>query len=210
MSEPTLIGLCGRSGAGKSYVCARFAALGIPAVDTDAVYRTMTAPAPVLSPCMAEIAAAFGESIVLPDHSLDRAAVRRIVFSPGGESARQRLNRITHTHILKETMRMAHRYTEEGYPLVIIDAPLLFESGFDRMCRFTICVTASEETSVERIMRRDNLTSEAARARLATQLPEKELVRRCNYRIVNEPDNDTLDEQIASVAASIRAACGIR
>lgn len=209
MNEPILIGLCGRSGVGKGYVCALFAAHGIPSVDTDAVYRAMTAPAPVLSPCMKELAAEFGASVVLPDHSLDRAAMRRIVFAEDGTSARRRLNEITHAHILRETNRLAADYAAAGFPLVIIDAPLLFESGFDRMCRFRVCVTASAETSVARIMRRDAISREAAEARLAAQIPEEELVHRCEYRIENEVNSNTLDTQVASVAASIRAKCGL-
>lgn len=207
MTEPVLIGLCGRSGTGKGYVCGLFDRLGIPSVDTDAVYRKMTAPSPCLSPCMQELSEVFGERIVLPDHSLNRSVMREIVFSEGGDESRRILNRITHAHILCETMSIAREYAESGKCLVIIDAPLLFESGFASRCRFTVCVTASTETSVRRIMQRDSLTRADALRRLSAQMPEEELIRRCDYRIINELYSDTLEEQVAAVAESIRHAC---
>lgn len=208
MKTPVLIGLCGRSGVGKGYVCGLFAERGIPSIDTDAVYRTMTAPAPELSPCMRELSEAFGESIVMPDHSLNRRAMSEIVFAPDGAEARETLNRITHAHILRETMRLAEEYAAQGARFVIIDAPLLFESGFDRMCRFTVCVCASEDASVSRIIKRDGITEEAARARLAAQIPTDVLRQRCDFAIENELHCETLREQISAVTAELERRCG--
>ena len=204
MKSPILIGLCGRSGTGKGYVCRLFAELGIPSVDTDAVYRTMTAPSETLSHCMTELIGAFGDGIRLPDNSLNRPALSAIVFGEGGGEALKTLNRITHAHILKETQRLAEEYTAAGADAVIIDAPVLFESGFDAMCRFTVCVCASEETSVTRILKRDGITREAALRRLASQIPTEELIRRCDFRIENELHCDTLRTQIAEITAQIR------
>jgi len=205
MNKPILIGLCGRSGAGKGYVCRLFAERGIPSVDTDAVYREMTAPAEALSPCMRELAEAFGEAIVLPDNSLNRRAMSAIVFAPDGAEARERLNLITHAHILRETMRLADEYAADGARFVIIDAPLLFESGFDRLCRYTVCVTASEDASVARIIRRDGITEDAARARLAAQLSPETLTARCDFTIENELHCDTLHEQIDRVIEKLQS-----
>ncbi len=208
MKSPTLIGLCGRSGTGKGYVCKLFAKLGIPSVDTDAVYRTMTAPSATLSPCMTELVEAFGDGIRLPDNSLNRPALSAVVFGEDGGEALQTLNRITHAHILRETKRLAEEYAAEGADLVIIDAPVLFESGFDAMCRFTMCVCASEETSVTRILKRDGITREAALRRLASQIPTEELIRRCDFHIENELHCDTLEEQTQRIAEQIRTAMG--
>ena len=208
MKKPILIGLCGRSGTGKGYVCKLFARLGIPSVDTDAVYRDMTAPSDTLSPCMQELIDTFGETIRLPDNSLNRQALSAIVFGDGGGEALKTLNRITHAYILAETKRLAQEYAEAGADMVIIDAPVLFESGFDAMCRFTVCVCASEETSVTRILKRDGITREAALRRLASQIPTEELMRRCDFHIENELQCDTLTEQTERIAAQMRAALG--
>ena len=208
MKMPILIGLCGRSGTGKGYVCKLFSRLGIPSVDTDAVYRAMTAPSDTLSPCMKELIDTFGETVRLPDNSLNRQALSAIVFGDGGGEALQTLNRITHAYILAETKRLAEEYAEAGAEMVIIDAPVLFESGFDAMCRFTVCVCASEETSVTRILKRDGITREAALRRLASQIPTEELMRRCDFHIENELQCDTLAEQTERIAAQMRAALG--
>lgn len=172
-------------------------------MDTDAVYRAMTGPAEVLSPCMQELAEAFGSGIVLPDGSLNRPFLSSLVFGDGGDGARSTLNQITHAHILAETVKIADRYTADGAPAVLVDAPLLFESGFDVHCVCTICVTAPEDVSVLRITARDGITEEAARRRLAVQLPEADLIRRCDYRIENGLYSDTLEKQVAAVAEDI-------
>lgn len=203
MNDVVLIGLCGRSGSGKGYVCRKFAALGIPSVDTDAVYREMTGPAAELSPCMQELREAFGDAVVSADGSLNRRVLSAIVFADEGKEKRQVLNRITHGHILKRTMQIAAQYTADGAPAVIIDAPLLFESGFDAHCACSVCVTAPTEVSVRRIVQRDGITEEEALRRLSAQVFAEELIARCDYHIENGLDCPDLEEQVRRVAESI-------
>ncbi len=186
MKEAAWIGLFGRSGSGKGYVSGIFAELGIPVIDTDAVYRRMSGPAETPGECMAELARAFGEQILNADHSLNRRAMADIAFAPGGDAARELLNRITHSHILRETRRLAQAYAEEGNRFVLIDAPLLFESSFDALCWYTVCVSAPDSVCVKRIMARDRITEEEAIRRLSAQITAEELIRRCDYAIVND------------------------
>ena len=197
------IGLCGRSGSGKGYVSSIFAELGIPSIDTDAVYRRLSGPSETVSDCMKELAMTFGDQILNPDHSLNRRAMRDIVFAPDGEEARKSLNRITHFHILRETRLLAQRYAEDGHRLVLIDAPLLFESGFDRMCRSTVCVTAPDAVCVERIMNRDGVTEEEACRRLSAQIRAEELIRRCDHVIIND-GNAPVRAQVERVIRAIQ------
>jgi len=209
MNKPVRIGLCGRSGTGKGYVCRLFEEIGIPSVDTDAVYREMTGPCESLSPCMEELVRAFGERICREDRSLDRPVLSSIVFGDDGANALAELNRITHRHILLETEKRIDEYAKKGFSFVIIDAPVLFESGFDSMCRFTVCVTASTQTSVMRIVRRDGITEEAAQRRLSVQKTNEELIQLCDYHIENELHCDTLREQIRCISASMREQVGV-
>ncbi|MBQ3708143.1 MAG: dephospho-CoA kinase [Clostridia bacterium] len=202
-----LVGLCGRSGAGKGYVSALFACHGIPSVDTDAVYREMTGPTDALSPCMLALRDRFGDGIVSSDGSLDRAAMRALVFC-GDTDALDDLNRITHRFILDETRRQANALYEEGFPIVLIDAPLLFESGFDAECERVICVTAPEEILVRRIMKRDGITEEDALRRLAAQKPYSELEARADEVIVN--DDCPKDELIRRVERAADALFAVR
>lgn len=198
------IGLCGRSGSGKGWVSAMFAENGIPSIDTDAVYREMTSPSDEASECMKALIGRFGDCVANPDNSLNRAEMRKIAF--GGDSAALAdLNSITHRFILEKTDEYAGKYYESGSKIVLIDAPLLFESGFDRFCTRTICVTASEETLVRRIVRRDGLTPEAAKARLAVQKSRAELEERCDYVLENNGDDETLKKRVKAVSDELYA-----
>ncbi|MBR4960059.1 MAG: dephospho-CoA kinase [Clostridia bacterium] len=206
-----LVGLCGRSGSGKGYIAAMFADRGIPSVDTDKVYRDMTGPCETLSPCMKELKERFGDTVVAPDGSLDRSAMRALVFwdgTPGNEEICRKnltdLNRITHLHILKETERMAEAYLKGGADMVLIDAPVLFESGFDARCAAVVCVTAPEEVRIARIMKRDGIDREAAEKRLHSQMPAEELKKRSDYVIENDADRPTLYARVDAVIESLR------
>ena len=200
--DAILVGLCGRSGSGKGYVSELFAEIGIPSVDTDAVYREMTSPSETLSPCMKELAERFGNEVISPDGSLNRSVMRGLVFS-GDADALADLNKITHKHILEKTMQIAAELAENGAEIVLIDAPLLFESGFDSFCVCSICVTAPEEKVLKRIMRRDGISEEDAKKRLAVQKPVSELRARADFEIANDSEREVILERVKAVAESI-------
>lgn len=201
--QKMLVGLCGRSGSGKGYVSELFAEIGIPAIDTDAVYRQMTSAADELSPCMKELIDRFGEKVVAEDNSLDRKVMRELVFTGDGQ-ALDDLNHITHKHILEKTTEIANELAENGAEIILVDAPLLFESGFDKMCTRSLCVIAPEATVLRRIMRRDGISEEDARRRLATQKSVAELTEKADYTIVNDCEREILMERITSVANELR------
>lgn len=197
------VGLCGRSGSGKGYVSALFAKEGIPAVDTDAVYRGMTGPCEQLSPCMEELVKRFGEQILSPDRSLNRAVMRSLVFG-GDRQALADLNAITHKYILEQTNAEAEEWYRKGCPIVLIDAPLLYESGFDAMCACTVCVSAPEDVIVERIMKRDSISEEDAKRRLATQKSVAELEGRSDFVLMNDCEKDELIRRVRACAEELR------
>ncbi|MBP3378305.1 MAG: dephospho-CoA kinase [Clostridia bacterium] len=197
-----LVGLCGRSGSGKGYVSAIFGEFGIPSIDTDAVYRDMTSPAAQLSPCMLELVARFGETILSPDNSLNRAAMRSLVFG-GNTDALNDLNAITHKHILARTEEIAAELYNNGARIVLVDAPLLYESGFDAKCERVVCVSAPEETVIARIMKRDGISRDAAVQRLSTQISASDLSSRADYVIVNDCDKDTLIRRVKDCAEEL-------
>ena len=201
-----LVGLCGRSGSGKGYIAKMFAEYGIPSVDTDAVYRRMTAPVSdrsALSPCMNELIERFGEQILSSDLSLNRVVMRSLVFG-GDTAALADLNRITHRHILEKTQETAEQLCRDGSPIVLIDAPVLYESGFDKMCERVVCVTAPEDVIVSRIMKRDGLSEEDARKRLASQKTREELEDRADYVIFNDDERPVLYERVKRCTESLR------
>ena len=196
-----LIGLCGGSGSGKGAVCAIFGALGIPSVDTDKVYHDITS---YRSECLIELAEAFGEQIIRADGTLDRARLADIVFTDGAGEKKILLEKITHKHILAKTRQIARSYNEEGYESVIVDAPLLFESGFDKECDTLICVCADSEVRIERIIARDGISRERAQARISKQLPDSYLISKCDYCITNNGDLRQLELKVKNVYKKIK------
>ena len=164
-----IIGVCGRSGSGKGYVSRMFSLFGIPSVDTDAVYKDIISGG-ARTECVGELVSAFGSSIVDDEGNLMRRKLANIVFAEGAADKLKMLNQITHKYILAETLRICSEYKKMGKKAVIIDAPVLFESGFDYYCDIKLCVTAPEEILVERICQRDGIPEFEAKRRLESQM----------------------------------------
>ena len=183
-----VIGLCGGSGSGKSTVCDFFAELGIKSINTDKLYHEIISTD---SDCTKELVASFGNK-VYANPGINRSALRDIVFS-SPENLRH-LNEITHKHILDGVRRRIE--SEDNASGIIIDAPLLFESEFDKECDLTVCVVADEEVRVGRIVKRDGISIESARKRIASQIKDSDLIKRCNYHINNSSTESALKKQV--------------
>lgn len=199
-----LTGLCGRSGAGKGYVSSIFSEYGIPSIDTDDVYRKMTSPSNVLSPCMKELKENFGDAVVSDDNSLNRKEMRKLVFGENNKNL-NKLNEITHKYILSDTMKKVKELYTIGYNIILIDAPVLFESGFDKMCEKIVCVTSSDDILLSRIMKRDLLSEEDARARLAAQKSFSELEALSDFVIYNDCEKDELKLRVKECVMFLRS-----
>jgi dephospho-CoA kinase len=187
-----VVGLTGGIGSGKSTVADLFAAHGVPLVDTDVIAHRITAPRGLAMP---QIAAEFGEKFVAPDGSLDRAQMRALVFSE--ESARKRLEAITHPLIRAETER---EQREAQGPYVIIVVPLLVESGsWKSRVNRVLTVDCTVETQIARVMKRNGFSREQVLAIIARQATREARLAAADDVIDN--DNaplDTLKTQVAS------------
>ena len=177
-----------------------FKEFGFAVIDTDAVYHEMTRGP---SPCLDELRLAFGEKIIRADGALDRAGLSGIVFAIGAEEKRALLNKIAHKHVLDEVRRTVSELEKKDTPLVIVDAPLLFESGFDKECDSILCVSAGKDVRVERIIRRDGITKERALRRIAAQKDDSELERLSDFVIENNGDLTTLKAQVGDFISKI-------
>jgi len=200
-----LIGLCGRSGSGKGYIAAMFAGRGVPSIDTDRVYRDMTGPSAELSPCMLALKEYFGDEVVSEDGSLNRGVMRSLVFGEGNREALDALNRITHKFILEQTLLEAEVLRKTGAEIILIDAPLLYESGFDKLCSAIICITAPEEKIMERIMKRDGVSREDAEKRLRTQISAAVLAEKADFVLENDAEKDVLQERVDIILNTLRS-----
>lgn len=195
-----IIGLCGGSGSGKGAVSLIFAEYGFKHIDTDAVYHTITS---YPSPCLRELADEFGLDIVR-NGKLDRAALAKIVFADdsSGEK-RKKLNNIAHKHILTKTKELIAKYEAEEALGVVIDAPLLFESLFDKLCTEIVCVVADEKLRISRIIERDKISDQNALLRIRTQLPDSYLKEKSDHIIDNNGSLDELRESTFEVIKKI-------
>ena len=189
-----IIGLCGGSGSGKSLVCSIFNEFGIKSIDADHVYHDLISSD---SECSRELISAFGKDIA-STVGIDRAKLRETAFT--SKENLKLLNEITHKHILRKTRELITQIRlSTNCKAVIFDAPLLFESGFDKECDVTVCVIADEKTRIDRIIKRDSISTEAAIKRIRAQIPNEELIRKCDYSIENNSSVESLREQILEI-----------
>ncbi|MBQ7226200.1 MAG: dephospho-CoA kinase [Clostridia bacterium] len=194
-----IIGLCGSSGSGKGYICRVFNKYGVAHIDTDKVYRERVL---VSAECKGELVQSFGKGI-LENGQVSKRRLAQIVFAEGNGERLKDLNRITHKYIKIETEKDIALYASCGYRAVIVDAPVLFESGFDKMCHVTVCVTAPYDSKVERIVQRDGVTVEQAKSRLRAQLSDERLRELCTYEVDNTDGKD-LDCQVVTILKELK------
>src|SRR5215207_267070 len=154
-----VVGLTGGIGAGKSTVSSMLADRGAVIVDADKIARVLQAPG---APLLAVMADRFGEHIIAPDGSLDRAAVAAIVFND--KDALADLNGIVHPAMQDEIQRQidAHRGTDR---VVVLDFPLLGENPRHGLAA-TIVVDVPVDTAIDRLVNQRGMHVDDARARI--------------------------------------------
>ena len=195
-----VIGLCGGSGSGKGVLAEILSRAGFLHIDADAVYHRITAQE---GPCLREMAEAFGESIISSDGSLDRGVLAEIVFAEGGKERLAQLNSISHRHVLSKIRETIER--EDGnYIAALVDAPLLFESGFDAECDVIVSVIAPKGVRIARICERDGISHDAAERRIGAQLDDEFLRLHSDIIINNDKDIASLEEQAIELISKLK------
>ena len=180
MSSTIVIGLTGGIACGKSLVSGALAAAGCRIIDGDLLSRELAAPG---GPVLPDIRAAFGAEVFLPDGQLDRRRLGQLVFSD--PEALARLNALYRPHLIRLIEQRLREAKDAGAPAAVLDMPLLFEAGLDRLCDTVWCVTLPEEEQLRRLTVRDGLTREAARQRVASQMPAAERAARSDRLLDN-------------------------
>lgn len=182
-----ILGLTGSIGMGKSTVAAMFAEAGVPVFDADAAVHRLQGPG---GACVAAIAAAFPGTT--GPEGVDRAALGQAVL--GDAVALARLEGIVHPAVA--AMRAAFLADHADAPLVVLDVPLLFETGGERYCDRVAVVSAGEDVQRARVLARPGMSPERLDAILARQLPDAEKRARADVVI---PTGGSLDETRAAV-----------
>ena len=186
-----LIGLTGGIATGKSTVAAELVRLGATVIDADALAREVVEPG---QPALAEIAERFGEALINPEGRLDRARLAAIVFADPG--ARQDLERITHPRV-RDLMqqRIADAFAADA-ELIVAEVPLLYETHSEALYEGVMLVYATPDEQLARLVARDGIDAEAARQRLAAQMPIDEKRDRATWIIDNSGAVDVTREQV--------------
>ena len=164
-----IIALTGGIACGKSTLAGMLRDLGAPVIDADAISRSLTASGGKALPAIRET---FGGGVFQDDHTLNRAALAARVFQDPEQL--QKLNAITHPLIIEQMQSEIERCRDSGAPVVVLDVPLLFETGLNRLADETICVSAPLPVQLKRLMTRNGLTEEQAMARIQSQMPLSE------------------------------------
>jgi dephospho-CoA kinase len=182
------IGLTGGIGSGKSTVSALLAARGAVIVDADRIAREVVEPD---TPGLARIVEAFGEGVLAPDGSLDRAALAAVVFAE--PEARRQLDGIVHPLVRARAAELARAAPPDA--VVVNDVPLLVETGQASSYDLVLVVEADPATRVSRLVQR-GLTAEDARARMEAQASDEERRAVADVVLDNSGTPEALAEQV--------------
>ena len=193
-----IVGITGPSGSGKSLLSREIEKLGIPTIDADAVYHDMLIPP---SRCLDAIALAFGKDILSADGSLDRTVLATRVFADPEQL--DLLNRTVLPIVIEEINEMISALDANGAHTVALDAPTLIESGFYKSCDMVIAVIAPISDRTERIMKRDGISLERAKARVTSQKSDEFYTSVADITLFNSQDEESFRTAAKELAAAI-------
>ena len=186
------VGLTGGIGSGKSTVADCFATHGVPVIDTDVIARELTAPG---GAALDAIRAAFGETVMQTDGTLDRAALRRRVFTDA--DARRQLEGILHPRIRRV---VEQTLAALAAPYVLIVIPLLVETGGYRdLLNRVLVVDCPEDLQIARVMARSGLSRDEVMAILAAQAGRAERLAVADDVLVNTASPEALRARVAAL-----------
>lgn len=182
-----IVGLTGNIAAGKSLVAQRLVELGAPLVDADLLAREAVAPG---SAGLAAIVARWGPGLLAADGSLDRAALRRIVFADADE--RRALDAIVHPEVARLRDLALARHRADGARVVVCDIPLLFEAALEDSVDTIVLVHAPAALRRERLLRDRGLSAAEADAMIGAQMPSEWKRERADHVLENVGTRDEL------------------
>ncbi len=182
-----VIGLTGGIGCGKSSVARVFAALGAAVIDTDEIAHRLTAKG---APALATIIEQFGSSYLLPDGNLDRARLRKQVFSD--HASKEKLEKLLHPLIKQQVIS---EMAEAQGPYLVLVIPLFFETGAYRdLVDRVLVVDCDENQQISRTMSRSRFSADEVRTIIAQQAPREERIKQADDILSNRGDPADLEK----------------
>ncbi len=195
-----VVGLTGGIASGKSTVSRMFAELGIPVICADELARDAVKPG---SPALEEIRQTFGKEVLAEDGSLDRAAMARLVFQD--KARRKLLESIIHPRVAEEQEKRVRSLEREGHRIAIIDVPLLYESEWEKPFDLIIVVYVPRDVQEQRLVERDEISLEDARARLNAQMPIEQKKKLADRVVDNTRGKAHTLEQVKEILGQLKA-----
>ena len=189
-----ILGLTGPSGSGKTALSRILTKKGFPCINADELYHSMLKPP---SAVLDAIRDSFGDSFFNENGELDRKALGKFVFS--SKESLEKLNATVLPLVAQKMQAIAQGYEANGATLLIIDAPTLFEAGYDKSCDVTVSVLASPLTRIERISKRDGISRDDAILRIKAQKDDS-FYRECSDRIIM---NDSSEDELRQSAEAL-------
>lgn len=171
-----------------------FRDLGATIIDADLLARKVVEKG---APAYHEIIREFGEGILDSEGNIDREKLGEIVFND--PRARKRLNEITHPRVFDLMQQELKRAERDGAQVVVLDVPLLFESGADSWLKPVILVYADAQTQLNRLVERDGCSTQRALARINAQMPIEEKRGRAHFVIDNRGDLENTRRQVLEI-----------
>lgn len=192
-----IIGLTGGIATGKSEASKIFKKLGCYVIDADKISKQLTSKG---SDVLKKIVESFGTDILTKKGSLNRKKLGCLIFNNKG--AKLQLERILHVYIIKKINEIvAKKYKDFD---IIIDAPLLFEVGLDRICDKVVVIYATHSLQLKRFMKRDKLTKMEAEQRISVQMPIEEKMMLATIVIDNSFTFKDLNKNIKQVYSKFK------
>ena len=179
-----IIGITGASGSGKtttSEILNKREDAKI--IDADKVAKSLNIPG---TDYMNDIRNVFGEKVLLENGHLNRKELAKIIYSD--KKARENLNSLTFKYVVDEILKTIEKYKETDINFIIVDAPLLIESGLNKYCDFVIALIADDNLKIKRICKRDNIDKETAIKRLKIQHDNSYYIDNSDFYIENTED----------------------
>ncbi len=189
-----VIGLTGGIGSGKSTVSQFLIELGAVIIDADRVGHEAFKPGTEL---WREVVAAFGRRIVTPGGDIDRKKLGEIVF--GNAESLWRLNRIMHPRMYDMVKTQLEEYRQQGVAVAVLEAPLLIEANWTSVVDEVWVTVASEATVLKRLQERTGLSKEESLARIRSQLPSEERIKRADVVINTDCSLDEVKTRVTEL-----------
>ncbi|XP_067131008.1 dephospho-CoA kinase domain-containing protein [Centruroides vittatus] len=196
-----LVGLTGGIATGKSTVASMFQEFGIKVIDSDVVARQVVEPGTI---AWKKIKNEFGSEVILPDGMIDRQKLGKIIFS--NSELRKKLNSITHPEIYKTIFWECLKLFLLGYQFVMLDLPLLYESG--KMTKYihkVVVVSCDENQQLTRLMRRNGFSEFDSLQRISAQMPLKEKCNMADFVIDNSGNYEETKKQVAEIIEKLKS-----